>query len=136
MSEKTMHLSQNSAATGTLDLEIQRLRKAATDALKEANLLDEKATLLSKEAQYARDAVRGGGLDVGWKLQQMSIKSQKAREANEKVRRANEDLKRAHEELQRTLKRARGKTRSTDTRQITIFEIIEGGLMKVDRKGR
>ena len=53
MSEKTMHLSQNSAATGTLDLEIQRLRKVATDAFKEANLLDEKATLLSKETLTA-----------------------------------------------------------------------------------
>ena len=114
MSEETMDLPQNSRATETLNSEIQRHREAAKAALKGMVLLDREAMLLSEEA------VRAGGLDVGWNLQQMSRKSQMAREASEKAERAREDLERAS-------RRARARTHPIDTRQISMLEVIEGG---------
>ena len=120
MSEETMDLPQNSRATETLNSEIQRHREAAKAALKGMVLLDREAMLLSEEAERAREAVRAGGLDVGWNLQQMSRKSQMAREASEKAERAREDLERAS-------RRARARTHPIDTRQISMLEVIEGG---------
>ena len=127
MSEETTNLPQNSHATETLNSEIQRRREAAKAALKEMVLLDREAMLLSEEAERAREAVRAGGLDVGWNLQQMSRKSQMAREASGKAERARKKLERAREDLERVSRRARARTRPVDLRQISMLEVIEGG---------